>query len=184
MFIYGPGNYKAGAIVSCQQCSKEFITRKEYVRQGRAKFCSMRCRGLYFNQNLLLPQSILPGEKFIQRPGQKERAVDAICLECGSSFLAGAGRVARGRARFCSKPCGMRYTRKTVKPGNSIKSDELYVLRANGDKSRAALSSCAFCNKEYLRAITKMRGKKPMYCSNSCARKAYFENNKSSATTA
>lgn len=52
-----------------------------------------------------------------------------------------------------------------------IREDEMYVVNANGSRTRAVKQDCALCGTEYLARVSQIKVGKGIYCSPSCARR-------------
>lgn len=139
----------------CQNCGKEF----EKPNVGTNKFCTPKCRQIYFSK---LPH------------------ITASCEYCGKIF-----KTHKKTQRFCSNECAAKEKSKNhseirICPNcgkNFIVSQSVRKVYCSNDcaceakeKNYVKIRQCAFCGKEFHSLSHKAK-----YCSKNCANKASRE---------
>jgi len=73
----------------CERCGSAFLAWPAHIRQGKARYCSAKCRAKAVGE---------------MTRGRRRNAVTLVCDQCGEEFTVPASVAERGR-RFCSRPC-------------------------------------------------------------------------------
>jgi len=77
----------------CKFCGKEFYINSCYIKYGRGKFCSLKCRAQYWRKKNSGKNSPL------------WKRQKCICKTCGKEFYAKQCDIKRGSGKYCSKNC-------------------------------------------------------------------------------
>lgn len=66
--------------------------------------------------------------------------------------------------------CNSCNSHRRVTGDTNIREDDLFIVKADGKRARAAERRCEHCGGVFLAAITEINGGKGRFCSRSCAR--------------
>jgi hypothetical protein len=145
------------ANVKCCVCGAGFVSRVSVLGVPYNRSCAKACAAVLRREAALrrklwelAPNRLKPGEPFIARYGNKVRAVQIKCEQCGAPLLAPA--VKSRMQRFCSDQC-FRAARKLA---------TAYVEK-----------QCAGCGKIFRVKAHEERWHPWRYCSKPCSAKAY-----------
>lgn len=148
-------NYKTFEKI-CEQCSKDFIVRRSYVR-----FCSSSCAAKYGNKlryglKLEYSYSPVPCEKCAITPETKYSSGRFCSSKCARSFS-----TASRRKEISQKVSDTLRTKNTLRIKN--KKEKVYITKI-----------CSCCNSEFV-ILANIKNQKK-YCSKPCASKVVNSN--------
>jgi 5-methylcytosine-specific restriction endonuclease McrA len=82
---------------TCEICAKDFTIKPSYGKNGRGRFCSQVCYGIY-------RQGWAPDHKPRKPSGTPLQRVPLVCQYCQKEFLCFPYQAKAGR-KYCSKTC-------------------------------------------------------------------------------
>ncbi len=163
--------------VKCLNCGKEFYVPPYKIREGKGKFCSMKCYSEYLRKT-----GLRKGEN---NPSWKGGKVKKICLNCGKEFHVKPARA--DKAKFCSLKCYGEWKSKYHTGENSpnykgkikkvcpVCGREFYVYPYQAKtakfcskecRSRRIIKKCLNCGKEF--EVPYCKKDKQVFCSLTC----------------
>jgi len=107
----------------CEECKKEFLSRKDFVLKRSGKFCSREC--FYSNK--------------------KKLKVKIICAACGKEKYMSQGR-ANKKTKYGLKFCSLDCKNKSQCIGGLIQPPS-YKIKSTNDRTKSPDGLCLNCNK-------------------------------------
>jgi endogenous inhibitor of DNA gyrase (YacG/DUF329 family) len=137
--------------VICQECGKEFAVKQSDIDNGRGKFCSRSCKGIWQSKHLV-------GKKGAHWQGGP---ITKKCEECNKEFTFDKNR--EKTARFCSQHCkGIWLAKMKLLPKLPILTGANHPQWKGG----AGIKKCEECGIEF--QLERAREKTAKFCSTSC----------------
>ena len=147
----------------CEICGIPFYTRPIHIRNGRGRFCSIKC-ATESRRNSWLKTCEYCGEEFQVTPATQDKCFCSIkcwglqktkkallvrtCELCGKEFESPLSKVEVGCGKFCSRTCSDQAART------------------------GRLATCAVCEKEFWITPAKEKKGEGKYCSHECLGRA------------
>ena len=154
---------------ACLQCGKTFQVQASLIKHdpGRnGKFCSRSC----CMSHTLSRQHGHTSETLFgyNKRGQKFKAEERVCQECGKRFLFAMSMAKYCPGKFCSKSCSAKHNGRLGLIGNHLpeSADSIPARGAHGNGRRltAIHKLCEQCGKDYL----SLKKEHKRFCDRNC----------------
>lgn len=139
-------------VVSCQQCGKEFTTKKSEIKRGKGKYCSKNC---YSEFQKGKPPSCMNSKL--------KSGIYRSCEQCGTEIYVKPSKIKKGEGKYCSLKCCIENRRLNKLRTIKIKGESKIINYHSYVKC-----TCLHCKKKFDVTRYNFNRGEGKYCSRRC----------------